>query len=169
MRPPKSWAHVTATSLTLGKEFDPDKLDGVVESLHKLGFVTGRDDVYADDGPLCECIRFFELKKVPRTKTWPNKLAADVRRLFDEHHTALGQLHLITRVGDAVTHREWRVLRYPNLGIRRDLAGAEPGSKVVTLGGKQRPVVINEQTMSPAGFADTRAYRTLGHGECLRA
>ena len=164
-KPVVSWAHVTATSVTLGWEFDPDKLDGVAEALASLGFKPGREDDYRTYGPECECTRFFELKKVPAAKTWRNKLAADVRKLFEEHHTTLGELHLITRSNATVTHSQWRVLRYPNLGIRRDLKGVDtPGAKMVTLNGKSRPVVIEVETMPTREFAGTSAYCSLGHG-----
>lgn len=156
---------MTATSSTLGMQFDPDKLDGVEEALARLGFAPGREDGFAAYGPECECTRFFELRKVPRAKTWRKKLAAEVRMVFEAHHAVLGELHLIARAGASVTHSEWRVLRYPNLGIRRDLKGVEEAdAQMLTIGGKHRPVVIREETMPPSAFIDTRAYGALGHG-----
>jgi hypothetical protein len=166
MRPSKRWAHVTATSVTLGMEFDPDKLDFVAHALGKLGFEPGREDRFTTYGPECECTRFFKLKKVPTARTWHIKLASDVHKLFEEHHTTLGELHLITRTGATVTHAEWRVLRYPNLGIRRDLKGVEdPDARMVSIGGKQRPVVMKQETMPVSAFASTNAFNVIDHGE----
>lgn len=155
-------AYVTITITTL-QEFDADIIDRSYPDLQAIGFAfEDREVKCSHHGCEMDETHFLQLT-APKGETY-EELLDKVWSVYAKHHADFNWFNVLIMTPKTLHYHQWRVFRFPNLGIMRslDTVKDKPEGEVLMekMAGKMRPMHKVYEVYKTTTKKDIERYRS---------